>query len=63
MTNFSGFLKSVVPGGINGEPVTVGDISLTGIRFKAARPNMFRKNQVLEIDFFLDDHLSVKGRC
>lgn len=60
---FRGNLKRLVPEDMKGEKITIEDISAGGIRFKSLEPNLFIKNEIVEVEFNLnDEHETLMNR-
>lgn len=53
--NLAGTFSKLVPEDMAGTKIRIEDISVAGIKFQTAEPQLFRKNEVLEVTFRLDD--------
>lgn len=51
----NGVYRKLVPEDTKGESVFIEDISKAGVKFRTTTPNIFRTNEVIEIEFALDD--------
>lgn len=50
-----GTFSRLVAEDLQGDQIIVEDISVGGIKFKTAVPQLFMENQILEVEFRLDD--------